>query len=108
MMDPTQDALIARTIDHYSASADSFREGTKDHDVDQNRAALLDELEGPAPHVILDLGCGNGAIARAIAPTAVQVMGVDRRPRCCAPRASCRVPPPPISLGWNRLRNSSS
>ena len=44
MTDPTQDALIARTIDHYSALADSFWQGTKDHDVDQNRAALLEEL----------------------------------------------------------------
>ncbi len=53
-------ALTAPTIAHYDASAESFREGTWAHDVSQNRAALLDAIEGPAPFTILDLGCGPG------------------------------------------------
>lgn len=80
MMDPTQDALIARTIDHYSASADAFREGTKDHDVDQNRAALLYELEGPAPHAILDLGCGPGRDLAYFSGLGHEAVGIDGAP----------------------------
>lgn len=80
MTDPTQDALIARTIDHYSASADSFWQGTKDHNVDQNRAALLDELEGPAPHVILDLGCGPGRDLAYFSGLGHEAVGIEGAP----------------------------
>ncbi|MEE2970978.1 MAG: class I SAM-dependent methyltransferase [Pseudomonadota bacterium] len=94
MTDPTQDVLIARTIDHYSASADSFREGTKDHDVDQNRAALLDELEGPAPHVILDLGCGPGrdlAYFSGLGHEAVGIEGAPEMARMARDMTGCEV-----------------
>jgi SAM-dependent methyltransferase len=53
-------AIVARTVADYEASAEAFWEGTKDHDVTQNYAALLGNLEGPAPYTILDLGCGPG------------------------------------------------
>ncbi len=52
--------VSARTVAHYDASAHSFREGTWDHDVSQNYAAFLGAIEGPAPFVVLDLGCGPG------------------------------------------------
>ena len=52
--------ISARTIGHYDGSADSFWEGTRDHDVSQNYAALLDSIEGPGPFTLLDLGCGPG------------------------------------------------
>lgn len=48
------------TIGHYDQRADSFWEGTKDHDVSQNRQALLRHLQGQAPYSLLDLGCGPG------------------------------------------------
>jgi SAM-dependent methyltransferase len=54
------DRLTARTIAHYDAAAESFWEGTRDHDVSQNYAALLDAIEAAAPFAILDLGCGPG------------------------------------------------
>lgn len=50
----------ARTLSHYDRSAQSFWEATRDHDVAQNRAALLDAIEGPPPFTILDFGCGPG------------------------------------------------
>jgi SAM-dependent methyltransferase len=53
-------AIVARTVADYEASAEAFWEGTKDHDVTQNYAALLGAIEGPAPYTILDLGCGPG------------------------------------------------
>jgi hypothetical protein len=42
------DRITAVTIDHYDAHADAFWEGTRDHDVTQNYAALLRNLE-PIP-----------------------------------------------------------
>ncbi|MCH7598625.1 MAG: class I SAM-dependent methyltransferase [Myxococcales bacterium] len=48
------------TLDHYEASAESFWQGTRQHDVSQNIDALLDEIDGPGPHRILDFGCGPG------------------------------------------------
>jgi SAM-dependent methyltransferase len=53
-------ALSARTLAHYDASAQSFEEGTRAHDVSQNYAALLAAIEGPAPFSLLDFGCGPG------------------------------------------------
>ena len=48
------------TLSHYNHNADSFWEGTRDHDVSQNIAALLRHLDGEAPFSILDFGCGPG------------------------------------------------
>jgi SAM-dependent methyltransferase len=53
-------AITARTVTHYDVAAASFWEGTRDHDVSQNIAALLDHMEGTPPFVILDFGCGPG------------------------------------------------
>jgi SAM-dependent methyltransferase len=52
--------LADRTLEHYRAHAENFREGTRDHDVSQNVAALLAHIAGPAPFTILDFGCGPG------------------------------------------------
>jgi SAM-dependent methyltransferase len=48
------------TITHYRSFAEAYRQGTWDHDVSQNVAALLDAIEGEPPLRILDLGCGAG------------------------------------------------
>lgn len=48
------------TIAYYERSAQAYRDGTRDHDVSQNTAALLDAIEGDPPFSILDLGCGPG------------------------------------------------
>jgi SAM-dependent methyltransferase len=48
------------TLGHYDEHAESFWRGTKDHDVSQNRAALLQYLRGAPPYRILDFGCGPG------------------------------------------------
>jgi SAM-dependent methyltransferase len=54
------DAVSSRTLAHYERNAERFREGTQDHDVSQNIAALLDHIVGVPPFAILDLGCGPG------------------------------------------------
>ncbi len=77
--DPKALATIAdRTLGHYDATAASFWEGTRTHDVSQNYAALLEAIGKPAPLRILDLGCGPGRdlIAfRAMGHTAVGLDG---------------------------------
>jgi SAM-dependent methyltransferase len=70
--------VSSRTLAHYEASASSFWEGTKDHDVSQNYAALLDNLRGSPPFTILDLGCGPGrdlAYFRSLGHEAVGLEG---------------------------------
>ena len=47
-------------IAHYDENAESLRIGTKDHDVSQNIAALIDALPKEKTLDILDFGCGPG------------------------------------------------
>jgi len=70
-------ALSARTVAHYETSAESFREGTRDHDVSQNYAALLRAIEGPAPLVILDFGCGPGRDLAYFRSLGHEAVGLD-------------------------------
>jgi SAM-dependent methyltransferase len=49
-----------RTLAHYEQNAEDFFAGTRDHDVRQNISALLTHIQGAAPFVILDAGCGPG------------------------------------------------
>jgi pterin-4a-carbinolamine dehydratase len=46
------------TIAHYDRLAEAYWDGTREHDVSQNYAALLDAIEGNPPYSILYLGCG--------------------------------------------------
>jgi len=60
-LNPQDLEKIARlTLDHYNDRAEDFWQGTRDHDVKQNIAALLQWIEGNPPFTILDFGCGPG------------------------------------------------
>jgi SAM-dependent methyltransferase len=48
------------TLEHYNRHAEQFWQGTRDHDVSQNIAALLHHIEREPPFTILDFGCGPG------------------------------------------------
>ncbi len=52
--------ITTRTLADYTATAERFWQGTKDHDVSQNVTALLDAIEGDGSYTILDFGCGPG------------------------------------------------
>jgi SAM-dependent methyltransferase len=52
--------IASLTLDHYNQRAEEFWQGTRDHDVKQNIAALLQWIEGKPPSTILDFGCGPG------------------------------------------------
>jgi SAM-dependent methyltransferase len=54
------DRIGALTLAYYNQQAQAFWEGTRDHDVSQNIAALLQHIEAPPALAILDFGCGPG------------------------------------------------
>jgi SAM-dependent methyltransferase len=82
------------TLGDYDRNADRFWQGTRDHDVSQNTAALLDALDGPGPFAILDLGCGPGrdlATFRALGHEAVGLDGAPRLVAMARAHAGCEV-----------------
>lgn len=77
-LDPAALSEISRvTLRHYDAHADAFREGTRDHDVSQNVDALLGRIEGPAPFVLLDFGCGPGRDLATFRSLGHEAVGLD-------------------------------
>jgi SAM-dependent methyltransferase len=48
------------TLEHYNQRAEEFWKGTRDHDVSQNIATILQYIEGEPPFTVLDFGCGPG------------------------------------------------
>ncbi|MFT5643380.1 MAG: SAM-dependent methyltransferase [Janthinobacterium sp.] len=82
------------TLDYYDAHAQQFSDGTRDHDVSQNIAALLDAIEAEAPYTILDVGCGPGRDLAVFAGLGHVATGLDGSARFAAmARASsgCQV-----------------
>jgi SAM-dependent methyltransferase len=71
------EALAARTVAHYEANARSFRDATWDHDVSQNRDALLRAISAPRPWVLLDLGCGPGRDLAYFRSLGHEAVGLD-------------------------------
>jgi SAM-dependent methyltransferase len=69
--------LTQRTVAYYNQNADDFFAGTRDHDVRQNMNALLQFIEGPAPHHILDFGCGPGRDLKAFSALGHRAVGLD-------------------------------
>jgi SAM-dependent methyltransferase len=65
------------TLSHYNQHADSFWEGTRDHDVSQNREAFLRALRGTGPFRILDFGCGPGRDLKIFRELGCQAIGLD-------------------------------
>lgn len=68
------------TLMQYDQHAHAFWEGTRDHDVSQNIAALLDHIEGRPPFRILDFGCGPGRDLRVFAGLGHCAVGLDGAP----------------------------
>lgn len=70
-------ALSRTTLAHYDQNAEGFWEGTRDHDVSQNIAALLDAIGHPAPCTILDFGCGPGRDLKTFRDAGHIAVGLD-------------------------------
>ena len=74
-------SIARRTLAHYDERADDFWEGTRDHDVGQNIAALLQHIEGEPPFTILDFGCGPGRDLATLTALGHVAVGLDGAPR---------------------------
>lgn len=72
------------TLAHYDASAESFWEGTRSHDVSQNIDALLRHITGAPPFAILDFGCGPGRDLRTFAGLGHAPVGLEGSARFAA------------------------
>jgi len=94
-MEPHElEAITAGTLAHYNARAEDFRDGTRDHDVSQNIAALLRHLRGAPPFAILDFGCGPGrdlAVFRAKGCEAVGLEGSSALAAMARADSGCEV-----------------
>lgn len=78
MLDPQDLRNIAdRTLTHYNRRAEDFWQGTRDHDVSQNIAALLQPIEGEPPFTILDFGCGPGRDLKKFADLGHRAIGIE-------------------------------
>ena len=76
--------ITALTLEHYNQRAEEFWEGTRDHDVRQNLAALLHAIEAEPPFTILDFGCGPGRDLKAYAALGHTAIGLDGAARFAA------------------------
>jgi len=73
-------AIAGRTLAHYRQRAQSFWEGTRDHDVSENIAALLGAVQAEPPFTILDFGCGPGRDLAALARLGHHAIGLEGAP----------------------------
>src|SRR6478736_5925453 len=88
------DEISARTLHDYGQMAESFWEFTRDHDVTQNYAALLDAIAGAPPLRLLDFGCGPGRDLIALTARGHAVTGLDGSPvfaEMARSQSGCRV-----------------
>ncbi len=94
-LDPADlEHITASTLGHYETFAEDFWEGTRDHDVSQNRDALLRHLAVDGPARILDFGCGPGRDLMAFKAAGHEVVGLDGAARFCElarAHAGCEV-----------------
>jgi SAM-dependent methyltransferase len=69
--------IAEQTLAHYDQRAEAFREGTRDHDVSQNIAALLRHIRALPPFTLLDLGCGPGRDLKTFTGLGHTAIGLD-------------------------------
>ena len=71
------------TLGHYENNAESFRIGTKDHDVSQNIEAFLGALPKCKQLDILDFGCGPGRDLNVFKQMGHRPTGLDGSKEFC-------------------------
>jgi SAM-dependent methyltransferase len=76
--------IAASTLAHYEQQAQSYWEGTRDHDVSQNIDSLLKHIEGPAPFDLLDFGCGPGRDLHTFTALGHHAVGLEGAPSAAA------------------------
>ena len=76
--------IAADTLEYYNARAEDFWAGTRDHDVSQNIAALLQYIESAQPYTLLDFGCGPGRDLKAFTERGHVATGLEGAARFAA------------------------
>lgn len=76
--------IATRTLAHYEQHAQSYWEGTRDHDVSQNIAALLKHIPGSPPFDLLDFGCGPGRDLHTFKALGHRAVGLEGAPSAAA------------------------
>jgi SAM-dependent methyltransferase len=76
--------IASRTLAHYDERAQAFWEGTRDHDVSQNIAALLQYIESARPFELLDFGCGPGRDLKTLTTLGHRATGLEGAPKLAA------------------------
>jgi SAM-dependent methyltransferase len=74
---PDLEKITDVTLEHYNGRAEDFWIGTRDHDVSQNIAAMLQHVEGQPPFSVLDFGCGPGRDLKAFTDRGHHVVGLE-------------------------------
>lgn len=78
---PDHDTQLRRS---WIANADSWTSAVRDRKIESRRlatdAAILEAVLDQHPQTVLDLGCGEGWLARALAGHGIAVTGVDASP----------------------------
>src|SRR5471030_3254935 len=69
--------IAAQTLYHYEQRAEDFWQGTRDHDVAQNIAALMQAIETKPPFTILDFGCGPGRDLKTFVDLGHDAIGLE-------------------------------
>ena len=77
------DEIETFTLGHYDENAESFWEGTKDHDVSQNYAAFLAPFPKGKTLDILDFGCGPGRDVKYFHSLGHRPVGLDGSTEFC-------------------------
>ena len=78
------DEIQKLTINHYDVNAESFWQGTRDHDVSQNINAFLQVLPKDRALDILDFGCGPGRDLAIFKKLGHRPIGLDGSKSFCA------------------------
>ncbi|MBD8898452.1 methyltransferase domain-containing protein [Rhodanobacter sp. DHG33] len=74
----------ARILDAWHANAQAWERAVREGRIESRRLAtdqaILDAVLAHSPRTAIDVGCGEGWLARALAEKGVQVLGVDAVP----------------------------
>jgi SAM-dependent methyltransferase len=76
--------ISSLTLEDYNLRAEQFWEGTRDHDVSQNIAAMLQYIESDPPITLLDFGCGPGRDLKVFTELGHRAIGLEGAPHFAA------------------------